>query len=164
MAYIVQKNSALLYLVKMPGNMFINGIIWGCGEVFAMFFSGWLMGRMHDVTAFRVVYLIGAIGYSILIFFSDSEYLPYFGLLMLITSTGGWVNTLLLILELRVPPQNIASVSVIIKSISVMAGIASPTIAALPKSQPLIVMATIAFFAMILTFCLPEPGLHLPSA
>lgn len=138
--------------------MLVNGIVWGCGDVFAMVFSSWLMGRMHDITAFRVCYLLGVMGYAILIFFPDNETLPYFGILFLVMSIGGWGNTFLLILELRVPPQNIASISIIIKTISIGAAISCPTISGLDKPLTLISLAGLAFFAMLMTFCLPKPG------
>lgn len=108
---MVQYCSASLYLAKIPGNRYVNGIVFGCGEVWAMCFSSYLMNRLHDITAYRLVYFIGLCGYSTLILFPESVWLPYVGILLVITSIGGLFNTGLLILELRVPPQNVGAVS-----------------------------------------------------
>lgn len=161
---MVQYCTSSLYLAKIPGDIYFNGIIFGVGEVFAMIFSGFLMSHLLDVTAFRVCYFLGALGYAILIAFAESSWLPYFGILLVITSVGGWFNTYLLILEMRVPPQNVGSVSAIIRTMAVGSSVAAPTISNLPSVFPLLTLATLAFIAMVLTFFLPPPGLHLPTA
>lgn len=164
MLYIVQQvqnNVAFLYIAKLPGDMFVNGIIFGCGEILSMVFSCFLMGRLLDVTAFRVVYALGVIGYTLLMCFPDSAWLPYFGSLLLIMSIGGWLNIQLVILEMRVPPKNVASVQIIIRTIAIGTAISAPTISNLDGVWPLLTMAAFAFFAFLLTFMLPPPGLHL---
>ena len=90
---MVQYCSITLYLAKIPGNMYVNGIIFGLGEVSSMVISGYLMQKLMDVTAFRVSYFMGVIGYGILICFPENAWLPYFGILMVIWSVGGWINT-----------------------------------------------------------------------
>lgn len=127
-----------------------------------MIFSSFLMKRLHDVTAFRLVYFLGACGYMTLISFPESVWLPYIGIILLITSIGGWFNTTFLILEMRVPPQNVGSVSAIVRTMAVGASIVAPTISNLPTPWPLLTLAILAFCAMTLTFLLPPPGLHLP--
>mmetsp|Transcript_15714 Transcript_15714/g.19756 ORF Transcript_15714/g.19756 Transcript_15714/m.19756 type:complete len:190 (-) Transcript_15714:288-857(-) len=160
---MVQYCSASLYLAKIPGNRYVNGIVFGVGEVFAMVFSSFLMSRLLDTTAFRVIYFIGLAGYMILIFCAESVWLPYLGILMLITSVGGWFNTTLLILELRVPPQNVGSVSAIIRTMAVGAAVVAPTVSNLPSPWPMVSLASFAGFAFILTLFLPPPGQHLAS-
>ena len=142
--------------------MYVNGIIFGLGEVMSMVLSGFLMQRMMDVTAFRVCYLMGVVGYGPLISFPDSVWLPYFGILLLVLSIGGWINTQFLILEMRVPPQNVAYVATVCRTISVGTAICCPTISSLSAPWPLVTIAILAFFAMSLTFLLPPPGHHLP--
>ena len=69
-----------------------------------MVLTNFLMNNFHDLTAFRVIYGLGACAYFLLIFFSESVWVPYTGIMLLNMSIGGWFNTQLLVLELRVPP------------------------------------------------------------
>lgn len=94
-----------------------------------MFFSQFLMSHMLDTSAFYVCYAFGVSGYLVLIFFAESTILTYFANILLMTSIGGWFNSMLLILELRVPPQNVGSVSALTRTLAVTAAIMSPTIA-----------------------------------
>ena len=94
-----------LCVAKLPGNRYLNGIIFGCGEVFAMFFSQYLMDNFLDITAFWVVYALTVLSFLCLIFFSErSSMISYLANILFITGNGGWINIQLLILELRVPP------------------------------------------------------------
>ena len=86
-------------MARLPGNRYINGILFGISEIFAMFFSQFLMKNLFDITAFRVVYGCGVVSYLTLIFFSHMNAMVYFANFLLITSVGGWFNTMLLILE-----------------------------------------------------------------
>ena len=160
---MIQYCSASLYLASISGNKYVNGICFGAAEVFTMVLTNYLMNNFHDLTAFRVIYGLGACAYFLLIFFSESVWVPYAGIMLLNMSIGGWFNTQLLVLELRVPPQNVGSVAAIIRTISVGAAISAPTISNLPAPWPLVTLAALAFFAMVLTFLLPPPGQFLPK-
>lgn len=92
-AQMIQYCVASLYVAKLPGNRYVNGIFFGCGEVFAMIFSQFLMENFMDMTAFRIVYSFGLVSYLTLIFFPDSVMLTYFANVLLITGIGGWFNT-----------------------------------------------------------------------
>ena len=127
-----------------------------------MIFSNFLMNNLLDITAFRVAYSIGLLSYLILILVQDNSLLTYIGNVLLITSVGSWFNTMLLILEMRVPPQNVGSVSALIRTMAVGASVVSPTIANLTAPWPHVVLMSMATFAMILTFFLPVPGINLP--
>ena len=155
---MVQYCSTSLYVARLPGSKYVNGIVFGISEVFAMVFSGFLMGHFHDITAFRICYLIGALGYILLLSFPDCTWLPFFGITLLNMSIGGWFNTQLLILELRVPPQNVGSVAAMIRTFAVGSALAAPTISTLPEPWPLLTLASMAFFAMTLSLMLPPPG------
>ena len=94
-----------LCVAKLPGNRYLNGIIFGGGEVFAMFFSQYLMNNLLDITGFWVVYALTVLSFLCLIFFSEgSSIISYLANILFITGNGGWINIQLLILELRVPP------------------------------------------------------------
>jgi len=61
------------------------------------------MTNLMDLTAFYVCYSCGLFSYLTLIFFPNSHGLTYLANVALVTSIGGWFNTMLLILEMRVP-------------------------------------------------------------
>ena len=89
---MVQYCVASLFVARLPGNKYVNGIIFGIGEVLGHQFSGMLMNRFRDMTAFKMIYVTGLLSYSILIMFPNSELLTYLANVMLITSVGGWFN------------------------------------------------------------------------
>ena len=136
-------------------------MIFGFGEVFAMVISQYLMNNLMDLTAFTIAYICGLVSYLILIIFPDSIMLTYLANVLLLTGIGGWINIQLLILELRVPPKNLGSISALIRTISVGSGVISPTIANLAAPWPYICLAVISFFAFVLIYFLPPPGMHL---
>lgn len=150
---------ASLYIAKLPGNRFLNGIIFGCGEVFAMLFSQVLMNNLMDMTAFYVCYGCGLTSYLTLIFFSESsDMLTYLANILLITGIGGWFNTMLLILELRVPASNVGSVSALVRTMAVGSAVLAPTIANFEAPLPYVCLMSLASFGLMLTFFLPPPG------
>lgn len=163
-AQMVQYCVASLYVAKLPGNRYLNGIIFGCGEVFAMVFSNFLMNNLMDMTAFYVAYSCGLVSYLLLIFLAaSSPMLTYFANVLLITSIGSWFNTFLLILELRVPPQNVGSVSALVRTMAVGGSVIAPTIANMQAPFPHVCLMGLATFAFLLTFFLPAPGKNLPA-
>ena len=160
---MIQYCVASLYVAKLPGNRYINGIIFGCGEVFAMIFSSFLMNNLIDINAFRIVYSCGLTSYLTLILFPGSVALTYLANVLLITSVGGWFNTQLLILEMRVPPQSVGSVSALARTMAVGASVVAPSVANMDAPYPYLFLLSLATFAFLCTFALPSPGLNLPG-
>lgn len=147
---MLQYVMANLTVALLPGNKFVNGILLGTAECFAMVFSRFLLKRLSDISAFRVIYAIGAVSYLILVSFPGSPQMTYLAVILMVTSIGGWDNISLLIVELRVPPNNVAAVSLMLRTIAVSSGIFAPTISALPAPLPYIfslLLATAGFVA-----------------
>ena len=95
----------------MPGNKFYNGILMGVSEALAMVISNLLLLYLHDMTAFRMIFSLGVVSYLMLMISDGFDPLfAYTAIVFLILSIGGWLNINLLIMELRVPPQNVAAV------------------------------------------------------
>ena len=158
-AQMIQFCVASLSVAKLPGSKYVNGIIFGFGEIFGMVFSNFLMNNLLDMTAFRVAYSLGLVSYLIIIFLAEtSSALTYVANVLTITSVASWFNTMLLILELRVPPQNVGSVSALVRTMAVGGSVVAPTIANLPAPWPHVCLMGLATFAMILTIFLPAPG------
>ena len=152
-----------LYITRLSGNRFVNGIIFGTGEIWSMLFSNYLMNNLMDTTAFYICYGCGLVSYLSLIFLGESSaVLTYASNLLLITSIGGWANVYLLILEMRVPPQNLGSVAVLARTMSVGLAVVAPTVANFPDPYTFLFLMGLATFGMLLTFLLPAPGVNLP--
>lgn len=161
-AQMMQFCIAALSVAKLPGNRYINGIVFGAGEVFSMVFSQALMNNMIDITAFYVCYSCCVLSYLMLIFFADSSaFVAYLANVLLITGVGGWFNTMLLILEMRVPSTNVGSVSALTRTIAVGSGVFAPTIANFEPTTRYICLTALATFALLMTFFLPPPGQNL---
>ena len=85
-----------------------------------MVVSNILLLYFHDIVAFRCVFGTGIVSYFMLVF---SEYLSlaltYLAIVLLTVSIGGWLNINLLIMELRVPPENVAAVQLMTRTMAV---------------------------------------------
>lgn len=127
-----------------------------------MIFSSILMNNLYDITCFRIVYSCGLISYLTLILFPSSVALTYIANVMLITSVGGWINIQLLILEMRVPPQNVGSVSALTRTMAGGASVIAPYVASMTAPYPYVFLLSLASFAFLCTFALPPPGMNLP--
>ena len=66
------------------------------------------------MTAFRLISGFGAISYILMISFPDSDLMTYIAIVLMVTSIGCWDNISALIIELRVPPDNVAAVTLFI--------------------------------------------------
>ena len=97
-----------------------------------MVFSGFLLAHLPDMKAFRIVVGLGLIAYMLLIGFADSAIVGYIAIVLLVLSVGGWNNIMHLVIELRVPPLNIAAVSIMTKTIAVGSAVFAASVAPLP--------------------------------
>ena len=129
-----------------------------------MVVSNLLLLYFHDITAFRVVFTAGIISLLMLVF-SDviGQTLTYFATVLLIVSIGGWLNINLLIMELRVPPENVAAVQLMTRTMANASAILAPTVASLPAPIPYFVLFTVSFCGFMASLFLPAPGHHLPK-
>ena len=87
--------------------------------------------------------------------------LTYLSTVLLIVSIGGWLNINLLIMELRVPPQNVAAVQLMTRTMAVGIAVLTPTIASLPTPIPYIILLIVSFLGFLASTRLPVPGHHL---
>jgi hypothetical protein len=108
----LQHTTIQLFIAKMPGNKFVNGILFGVAEALAMVFSNLLLLYLDDMVALRIVFVSGILSYIVLIVCHEefNPFMVHSAIIILIGSIGSWLNINLLILELRVPSKNVASV------------------------------------------------------
>ena len=107
---------------------------------------------------------MGIVSYLMILFEEGfSPLFAYTATVLLVVSIGGLINIILLIMELRVPPKNIAAVQLMTRTIATAFGILAPTIASLSPPIPYIVLPIISTFGFIASTRLPDPGHHLPK-
>ena len=147
----------------MPGNKFYNGILFGFAEVMAMIVSNLLLIYLEDMVAFRIVFTTGIASYLVVIFCHEesSPFLVHTAIVMLIGSIGSWMNINLLILELRVPPKNIAAVQLLSRTIAVGFGVFTPSIASFEPPIPYLILLGTATMGFLASTRLPKAGHHL---
>ena len=133
-------------------------------EVFSMIFSNFLLQKMRDISAFYVVFFIGIVSYTILICDNKGGILVYVAVVLMVISNGGWNNANLLIMEMRVPPSNIASVAIVIRTLASASGIGSASVAAIAQPYSFVVLVVISFTGFLASFFLPAPGQYLDRA
>lgn len=148
----------------MPGNKFYNGILFGISEALAMIVSNLLMLYLYDMTAYRIVFVTGILSY-LMILFEDmfNPLFAYTATVLLVVSIGGLININLLIMELRVPPKNIAAVQLMTRTIATGFGVLAPIISSQPTPIPYIVLMSISTLGFLASTRLPVPGHHLPK-
>ena len=129
-----------------------------------MIVSNLLMLYLFDMTAFKLVFLTGVCSYFMILFEEGfSPLFAYTATILLIVSIGGLLNIILLIMELRVPPKNIAAVQLMTRTIATGFGVLAPTIASLSPPVPYIVLLVISTLGFLAATRLPDPGHHLPK-
>ena len=129
-----------------------------------MIFTQWLLTTFDDTTCFYVVWTIGQISYAVFTFFPTVGLHTYLATFTVIVSVGGWFNTILLILELRVPPNRVGLTSVIARTFAVGCGVVAPTVTSIPQPFPFVFCSILSAIALVASFFLPPPGLYLPTA
>ena len=82
--YAIQYYIATLYIGKLPGDKFVNGMIFGISEIVSVLASGVLMGLFTDITVFNIIFIESIVAYIIYIFFGDQGNLCYLGLILLV--------------------------------------------------------------------------------
>ena len=103
-----------LFLPKLPGNKFVNSMMFGIAEALAVVFSGILMSKISDTAVYNLVIASGVIAYLIFIVFPDiNTIMIYVANCIFVGGLGGMQNLGFLISELRVPPQSLGSVNMI---------------------------------------------------
>ena len=155
-----------LVITRLPGNKFVNSMIFGAAESVSVFLSGILMSHIRDTTVFFIVFVMCMASYGVFIFVeAPSDILIYIANCFFVGSMGAWQNVGFLIAELRVPPQSLGSVNMFGQVAGTGISAVAPIIATLDGSMPLIVSASYCIVSyFIITALLPTPGRYLPKA
>ena len=165
-AATMQHTTVRLFIVKLPGDKFMNGILFGVAEVLSMIFSNLLLIYIDDILAFWIVFSSGIVSYVLVVYIeyqngSVDSFFEIAATLSLMGSIGSWVNMNSLIMELRVPPNNIAAVHLLSRTIAVGGSILSPSVAALEPPYPYLILLGVSILGFLASFGLPKAGDHL---
>ena len=87
--------------------------------------------------------------------------MTHIAIVLLIVSIGGWLNINLLIMELRVPPESVAAVQLMTRTMAVGSAILTPTIASFHEPIPYLVLLAVSICGFFASTFLPVPGHHL---
>ena len=160
---MIQYCSIRLYVNVIPGNKFINGMLFGFSEISGMLFSQVLVSNFKDITSLYVTIAVGTAGYLIFLIFPQDGLHTYLATFFAVSSVAAWFNLNYLILELRVPPAKVSITSVIVRTVSSFVGVLAPTVAALPAPWRNTLMAFCGLLTVVCCAFLPPAGLYLPS-
>ena len=151
------------YLSSIPGNKFINGIIFGAGIFTFIFLSGKILKALGDLKAFYLALAFCAISQTTIVLFPQPGIHIYFAVLANVGMLGAWLNISLCIIECRVHPQLYGQTALICMCAGSVASTMAPNIAHLPEPYPMIISLGTTCVAFFATFLLPPPGMHLTS-
>jgi predicted MFS family arabinose efflux permease len=113
---------------SIGGNKFVNLMLIGVGEMIGGALSGFALTRMSDHRVFQIVTLVSSS--MNLVFYAVPEGLPsYTCFILFIMGIAGQFNAILIIVELRVPPENTGAAFQILFTVGTMAATLSPMIA-----------------------------------
>jgi hypothetical protein len=152
------------FLADLRGNVFVNGIVFGCAEITSSFVSGYMMQHMKEDVAFRVCAVIAALSTAGLPYVSGGDMMSYFVLFATMIGIGGMQNCAYLIVEMQTAPGEVGKVMQLVYVIAVIFSSAVSLMAALPDPLPILLCGGFAVLAFVLTKFLPEGGQLLPNA
>jgi hypothetical protein len=152
-------------MTARPGNKLVNGMIYGFSEAIAAFSIGFVCKYAPDNFVFiglTSMCLVSNVGY----FFMGGSggaiaFIFYF---FVVFSIGGLITTSMILIELRVPPESLASSLVLIFTTSVTCCALAPTVAYFKQPVPFLVTLAFLVAMIILTLRLPPPGQYLIKA
>jgi len=147
-------------MAAIPGPKLYNGMICGFAEAFSSLFSAFLMKWMTDIHAsllltaicfvFNILYrLLGA---------GDGGLISMIALWFSILGVGGLVNTNYILIEMRIPPENLGATLVIMLTLCIFLSGCAPNLAYLPQPIPLYIQLFLLSLIFIALLKLPVGG------
>jgi len=148
---------------SIESNKFINLSLTGTGEFLGCIISTILLSRMHDHHVFQISAVLAAT--SNLVFYTlpvgISQYICFTTFVM---GLSGQFNSILILTELRIPPENSGAAITIITTIGTLSGSFSPYIVGSGYPVSMIVPSALAVCNLILAWRLGQPADVLPKA
>ena len=117
-----------------PGNKLVNGMIYGVSQATASFLIGFVCKYAADnliYISLASVCLVSNVGYYF-IDGTENGAISFLFYILIVFCIGGISTTVFILIELRVPPESLASSLVLIFTASVSLCALSPTVAYFP--------------------------------
>ena len=163
MSIQVQYYSMYYLCTVIGGNIFLNCIMLGVGESIAGFVSGYLLSKFKDSKVFIFVNAVSVI--SIVAFYQVPRGFPQYALFFTtIFGMAGQFNSIYVLVEMRMPPENTAATIVLITTIGTLVAATAPMIASAGYPTSMWILAILGTSNICLTLMLAEPGTFLPRA
>ena len=144
------------------GNIFVNAIILGSAESIAGVLSGYLLGRFPDGKVFQALCL-QACFFNLLFYAVPEGYMRYFCFFMSTFGIVGQFNSITIVAEMRIPPENLGAAMVIIITVGTVVSASCAFITQLGYPTVMIYPSAMAIISFGLCYWLSEPGKFLPS-
>jgi len=144
-----------------PGNKLINGMIYGISEAIAAMSVGFICKFAPDNFVFiglASMCFVSNVGYFFLGGSQGGGAVAFIFYFFVVFSIGGMITTTMILIELRVPPESLASSLVLIFTISITFCSIAPTVAYFEQPVPFIVTLAFLLVMIFLTLRLPPPG------
>lgn len=135
-----------------PGSKLVNGMICGCSEIMACFCAGYILRYVSEISA-CLTYVFMCAGCNILYMMLGAGHGGSIAMVVLwvaLFAMGSLYNAIYILVELRVPPENLGSSLCIVLTVSHFFWALAPNIAYLPQPTPLYVQL---FLLAIVLFC-----------
>ena len=148
---------------SLEGNKYVNGMLLSIVGCAAGFITGIILGKFKDTHVYILCGILG-LTFNVLFYYTQSPTLKYAFLCFIIFGTAGAFNTMFVVMEMRIPPENLGSATVLM---SVMGGAGcstTPTIALMQDPLRMIIFSGIIASGLIWVFILPNPGKYLPKS
>lgn len=97
---------AYFFVESLDGNVFVNAITLGTSEVIAMFWSGVLLLKVKEDTAFRICSLLAFFA-SMALPFGTSQTMTVIILFFAVSGLGGMYNSGYVIIEMQLSPKTL---------------------------------------------------------
>ena len=164
MSCIILQYYSLYFLITIiGGNIFINCIVMGVGEILAGLISGQLMQRFKDTHVFLWANLFVGIFNTIFYFLPSGGPLLYACLLLTILGCATQFNCIFVLVELRVPPENAGSALVIVTTVGQLTAAVAPMMSHSGFPTSMLCILGIVVLNIFLMCFLSEPGAYLPQ-
>lgn len=163
MCMITMQYNALYFMVTViGGNIFVNCIVMGCGEIMAGFISGWLLRKLKDTHVFLGANILVAL-FNTVFYYVPAGTPQYLCLLLTIIGVAIQWNSIYILVELRIPPENVGSAIVIVSTLGQLSSTITPMISQSGYPVTMFFILILNTVNITLMCFLSEPGAYLPQ-
>ena len=138
----------------IEGNKYVNGMIFSIAGSLAGIITGIAMSKTKDTNVYQLCAIFGIIC-VILFYYISVPWLMYLCLFVTIFGIAGCYNCTFVMMELRIPPENFGSASVLIYVIGAIGCSITPSIAIIEDPMRLYICAIVVLMGLAWTLILP---------